>query len=184
MAGVRPVAAVDGASRRRSTGRAGRPPTGTRRPSRLLPGIALLAAAGIGLVAVLVDLLAVRLRRAAPAGLPLLAVYSVPAAVRDGRRRAGWRSCSARAGFLGLLMADAREQARRVGARRAHPGAGSAPARRGRVGGRLGATALAAAAAIGSAAVAVAVLLPARCPASAARLLGLGGGAGTTAPRR
>lgn len=52
-------------------------------PVPVLPGIGLLTAAGIGLVAVLVDFLAVGLRRAAPAGLPLLAMYSVPAAVRD-----------------------------------------------------------------------------------------------------
>ena len=45
--------------------------------------IALLTGTGIGLVAVLVDFLAVRMRRAALAGLPLLAVYSVPAAVRQ-----------------------------------------------------------------------------------------------------
>ncbi len=52
-------------------------------PVPLLPGIAMLTATGIGLVAVLVDLLAVRLHRTAPAGLPLLAMYSVPAAVRE-----------------------------------------------------------------------------------------------------
>ncbi|MEU9024638.1 DUF3488 and transglutaminase-like domain-containing protein [Actinomadura sp. NPDC048394] len=78
-------------------------------PVPLVPGIGLLVAAGIGVVAVLVDLLAVRLRRAAPAGLPLLAMYSVPAAVRqDG---VGWLAFGIGAiGFLALLMADAREQ--------------------------------------------------------------------------
>src|SRR3954454_4667852 len=35
-------------------------------------GVRLMAALGVGLVAAIVDLLAVRLRRAAPAGLPLL----------------------------------------------------------------------------------------------------------------
>ncbi|MGK5559354.1 transglutaminaseTgpA domain-containing protein, partial [Actinomadura kijaniata] len=46
-------------------------------PVPLVPGIRLLVGAGVGLVAIVVDLLAVRLRRAAPAGLPLLAMYSV-----------------------------------------------------------------------------------------------------------
>ncbi|MFV2177559.1 DUF3488 and transglutaminase-like domain-containing protein [Actinomadura sp. LOL_011] len=78
-------------------------------PVPVLPGIGLLAAAGIGLVAVLVDFLAVGIRRAAPAGLPLLAMYSVPAAVRDDG--IGWVPFAVGAlGFLSLLMADSREQ--------------------------------------------------------------------------
>ncbi|MFI0484536.1 DUF3488 and DUF4129 domain-containing transglutaminase family protein [Actinomadura sp. 9N215] len=78
-------------------------------PVPVLPGIELMAAAGIGLVAVLVDLLAVRMRRAAPAGLPLLAMYSVPAAVREDG--VSWLAFGVGAlGFLALLMADAREQ--------------------------------------------------------------------------
>ncbi|WP_164717125.1 DUF3488 domain-containing protein [Actinomadura sp. J1-007] len=78
-------------------------------PVPLVPGIAMLVAAGIGLVAVLVDLLAVRLRRAAPAGLPLLAMYSVPAAVREDG--VSWLAFGVGAlGFLALLMSDAREQ--------------------------------------------------------------------------
>lgn len=78
-------------------------------PVPVLPGIELMAAAGIGLVAVLVDLLAVRMRRAAPAGLPLLAMYSVPAAVREDG--VSWLAFGVGAlGFLALLMSDAREQ--------------------------------------------------------------------------
>lgn len=78
-------------------------------PVPLVPGISMLTAAGIGLVAVLVDLLAVRLHRTAPAGLPLLAMYSVPAAVREDG--VGWLAFGLGAcGFLALLMADAREQ--------------------------------------------------------------------------
>jgi transglutaminase-like putative cysteine protease len=42
--------------------------------------VELFAAAGIGVVAILVDLLAVRLRRPAIAGLPLLLLFSVPVA--------------------------------------------------------------------------------------------------------
>ncbi|WP_242609033.1 transglutaminase TgpA family protein [Actinomadura formosensis] len=78
-------------------------------PVPLVPGITMLTATGIGLVAVLVDLLAVRLRRTATAGLPLLAMYSVPAAVREDG--VGWLAFGVGAlGFLGLLMADARER--------------------------------------------------------------------------
>ncbi|WP_155884973.1 transglutaminaseTgpA domain-containing protein [Actinomadura flavalba] len=72
-------------------------------------GILMLTAAGVGLVAVLVDLLAVWLRRAAPAGLPLLAMYSVPAAVRDDS--VSWLAFGVGAlGYLMLLTSDAREQ--------------------------------------------------------------------------
>ncbi|MBO2452339.1 transglutaminase domain-containing protein [Actinomadura barringtoniae] len=78
-------------------------------PVPLAPGILLLSSAGIGLVAVIVDLLAVRLRRAAPAGLPLLAMYSVPAAVREDS--VSWLAFGVGAlGYLALLMTDAREQ--------------------------------------------------------------------------
>ena len=45
------------------------------------PGLVLLAVLGVGAIAVLVDLLAVTLRQAAVAGLPLLLLFAVPAAV-------------------------------------------------------------------------------------------------------
>jgi transglutaminase-like putative cysteine protease len=78
-------------------------------PVPVLPAIDLLTGTGIGLVAVLVDLLAVRLRRAALAGLPLLAMYSVPAAVRQ--QTVSWLAFLLGAGgYLGLLVADVREQ--------------------------------------------------------------------------
>jgi hypothetical protein len=44
-------------------------------------GLLLLTVAGVGLVAIIVDFLAVGLRRPALAGLPMLAIYSVPVAV-------------------------------------------------------------------------------------------------------
>ncbi|MGI8333882.1 transglutaminase TgpA family protein [Actinomadura scrupuli] len=78
-------------------------------PVPLNDGVALLATLGVGLVAATVDLLAVRLRRAAPAGLPLLAMYSVPAAVRE--ESVSWIAFMLGAtGFMALLVADAREQ--------------------------------------------------------------------------
>jgi transglutaminase-like putative cysteine protease len=78
-------------------------------PVPVLPGIDILTAIGVGLAALLVDLLAVRLRRAAPAGLPLLAMYSVPAAVRQ--EGASWLAfLLGSGGYLGLLVVDARER--------------------------------------------------------------------------
>jgi transglutaminase-like putative cysteine protease len=78
-------------------------------PVPMLPAIDLLTGTGIGLVALLVDFLAVRLCRAALAGLPLLAVYSVPAAVRQ--QTVSWPVfLLAAGGYLGLLVVDAREQ--------------------------------------------------------------------------
>jgi transglutaminase-like putative cysteine protease len=73
------------------------------------PGISLLTAGGIGLIAVLVDLLAVRLRHAALAGLPLLALFTVPAAVISDP--IGWPAfIIAALGYVGLLTADGRER--------------------------------------------------------------------------
>ncbi|POM24002.1 Protein-glutamine gamma-glutamyltransferase [Actinomadura rubteroloni] len=137
-------------------------------PVPLVHGITLLVAAGVGLVAVLVDLLAVRLRRAALAGLPLLAMYSVPAAVRE--EGVSWLAFGAGAlGFLMLLTSDAREQvggwgravfAPRSGAEVPPPGADEP-----RPGGRVPAGALAASGRrIGAAAVAIAVLVPLALP--------------------
>ncbi len=154
-------------------------------PVPLVPGIAMLAAAGVGLVAVLVDLLAVRLRRAAPAGLPLLAMYSVPAAIREDG--VGWLAFGVGAfGFLALLMADAREQVggwgRTVTTRRRPrevPLAGAQPPP-GDPADRPDSSALAASGRrIAAGTVAVAVLLPAAVPGLHPRgVFGMGGGSG------
>ncbi|GLZ10593.1 transglutaminase [Actinomadura sp. NBRC 104425] len=135
-----------------------------------VPGILLLAVGGIGLVAVLVDLLAVRLRRAAPAGLPLLAMYSVPAAVREDS--VSWVAFGVGAlGYLALLAADNHEQVGGWGhlvfrsadaPARPDTGVMAAAGRR-----------------IGVAAVAVAVLIPAVTPGIHSRgMFGMGSGGG------
>ncbi|GIH68213.1 transglutaminase TgpA family protein [Sphaerimonospora thailandensis] len=78
------------------------------------PAVCLLTAGGVGLVAILVDLLAVRLRRAATAGLPLLALFTVPAAVMADPL--GWPAFVIAAfGYVGLLVADGRERLSRWG---------------------------------------------------------------------
>ena len=51
---------------------------GYNQPAPDLPGLILLAAAGVGIIAVMTDLIAVRLRSAALAGLPLLVLFGVP----------------------------------------------------------------------------------------------------------
>ncbi|MGJ6961369.1 transglutaminaseTgpA domain-containing protein [Streptosporangium sp. G11] len=72
-------------------------------------GIVLLTCGGVGLIAVLVDLLAARLRRAALTGLPLLALFTVPAAVIA--EPISWPAFIIGAlGYLGILVADGRER--------------------------------------------------------------------------
>lgn len=77
-------------------------------------GVCLLAAAGIGLMAVAVDVLAIRLRRPAIAGLPLLVLFSVPVAtkVKDVGLGEALAFCLGISGYLALLSADGRERLR------------------------------------------------------------------------
>ncbi|WP_327045115.1 DUF3488 and transglutaminase-like domain-containing protein [Microbispora sp. NBC_01189] len=73
------------------------------------PGITLLTTTGVAVIALLVDLFAVRLRRAALAGLPMLALFTVPAAVLP--EPIGWPAFVVAAfGYIGLLVADGRER--------------------------------------------------------------------------
>jgi hypothetical protein len=79
-------------------------------------GLLLLTTAGIGLVAILVDLAAVGIRRPALAGLPMLAIYSVPVAVLpDGVSIFAF--AFAGAGYLWLLVSDSVDRVRRFGRR-------------------------------------------------------------------
>jgi transglutaminase-like putative cysteine protease len=77
-------------------------------------GVVFLVVAGVTAVAIAVDLLAAGLRRAPLAGLPLLALYTVPIAVApDG---VPWYLFAlAAAGYVGLLVADGRERLVRWG---------------------------------------------------------------------
>jgi transglutaminase-like putative cysteine protease len=77
-------------------------------------GILVLSTAGIGIVAATTDLLAVRLRRPAIAGLPLLVLFCVPLTTTANP---GWVSdvvvfCLAITGYLALLSAEGRERVR------------------------------------------------------------------------
>ncbi|MFI7124229.1 transglutaminaseTgpA domain-containing protein [Nonomuraea sp. NPDC050153] len=72
-------------------------------------GITLLTAGGVALIAISVDLLAARLRKAALAGLPLLALATVPATILPDP--ISWPAfILAALGFIGLLIADGRER--------------------------------------------------------------------------
>ncbi len=77
-------------------------------------GVIVLAAASIGLAAIAVDFLAVRLHRPAIAGLPLLVVFMAPIATTADMRglAAGIAFLLAAIGYLALLAADGRTRLR------------------------------------------------------------------------
>jgi transglutaminase-like putative cysteine protease len=79
-----------------------------------LPGLLLLAAAGVGITAVLTDLIAVRLRSTALAGLPLLVLFTVPVTLNAPHSQlvTGLVFCLGGAGYLAMLSADGRERIR------------------------------------------------------------------------
>jgi transglutaminase-like putative cysteine protease len=83
-------------------------------PIGVSPGVEVIAVGGVALVAVAVDALAVTWRRAALAGLPLIALYTVPTAVApDG---VSWVAFAiGGAGYLALLLAESRERVSRWG---------------------------------------------------------------------
>ncbi len=134
-------------------------------------GLVLLSAAGVGATAVLVDLVAVVLDRAAAAGLPLLLLFAVPSAVLPGGL-GGLPFVLGAIGWLGLLLVEGSERVGRWGTpmRSSLPGArpGGDDSSLGRVGRR-----------IGFAAVGMAVVVPALVPGLDHRLLGGGTGGGS-----
>ncbi|MFI8945779.1 DUF3488 and DUF4129 domain-containing transglutaminase family protein [Streptomyces sp. NPDC053750] len=109
-------------------------------------GIRLMLVGGVLVIGLLVDTLAVTFRSAAPAGLPLLALYSVAAGLSDGGADWLWFLVAA-AGYLTLLLAEGRDRLSQWG--RVFGGAPRSPGReRGgavapvRTGRRIGAFAL------------------------------------------
>lgn len=86
--------------------------TATREEAPPVPsslGLMLVVTGGVSTAALLVDLVAVSLRKPAAAGLPLLAVYCVPAAVLPGGLSWLWFVLGA-AGFLLLVGADSTDR--------------------------------------------------------------------------
>ncbi|MFI9120895.1 transglutaminaseTgpA domain-containing protein [Streptomyces bikiniensis] len=140
-------------------------------------GIRLMLVGGTVVIGLLVDALAVTFRKAAPAGLPLLALYSVAAGLSGGG--AGWLwFLLAGTGYLLLLLAEGRDRLSQWGRvfggvqRTGRPGTtvGSggqdfAPVRTGR---RIGAVALG-----------VALVVPFALPGLSGGLLAGGGGGGS-----
>ena len=132
--------------------------------------LVLLAVLGTGAVAVVVDAVAVTLRRVAVSGLPLLVLFAVPSAVLPGGIGLVAFVLGA-AGWLGLLMADGSDRVARWGTPLRSSRAGSSDPSVGRVGRRIGAAALG-----------VAAVVPALVPGLDGRLLagnGLGGSGGS-----
>ncbi|WP_210634371.1 transglutaminase TgpA family protein [Streptomyces sp. GESEQ-13] len=134
-------------------------------PAPLSDGIRLMLVGGVLVIGLLVDTLAVTFRSAAPAGLPLLALYSVAAGLTDNGIEWLWFLLAA-AGYLLLLLSEGRDrlsQWGRVfagpprGRSRETPG-GPAPARFGH---RIGAVALG-----------IALVVPLALPAMDGGLLG------------
>ena len=83
-------------------------------PAPELSSLVLLAAGGIGITAVLTDLIAVRLRSTALAGLPLLVLFTVPITMNAQHENVGTAIvfCLGTAGYLAMLSADGRERIR------------------------------------------------------------------------
>ncbi|MFJ1866839.1 transglutaminaseTgpA domain-containing protein [Streptomyces sp. NPDC088097] len=79
-------------------------------PAPLTDGIRLLLLAGVLLVGLSVDLLAVTMRTAAAAGLPLLALYSVATGLSAGQGGAWFAFLLAGAGYLLLLLSEGRDR--------------------------------------------------------------------------
>jgi transglutaminase-like putative cysteine protease len=132
-------------------------------PVEATQGIVLLVAGSTGLIALLVDLLAATLRQPALAGLPLLAVYCVPAALLDGGLP-WYYFLLAASGFLLLLTADSGDRVRGWGRVLASSGnVGRRPADGGMAaGGRR----------VGAAAVLMAVAIPAVVPGLSNQIIG------------
>jgi TgpA N-terminal domain/Transglutaminase-like superfamily len=83
-------------------------------PVPATPGLVLLTAASIGGLALVVDMIAVGLRRPAAAGLPLLALYAVPASIAVNG--VPWPLFVVGAsGYLGLLLIEGRDRLLRWG---------------------------------------------------------------------
>ncbi|WP_250404909.1 transglutaminase TgpA family protein [Streptomyces cellostaticus] len=83
-------------------------------PAPLTGGIGLMLIGGVLVIGLLVDTVAVTFRSAAPAGLPLLALYSVAAGLSDSGT--DWLFfLVAAAGYLMLLLAESRDRLARWG---------------------------------------------------------------------
>ncbi|MFD3560375.1 DUF3488 and DUF4129 domain-containing transglutaminase family protein [Streptomyces sp. NPDC058686] len=147
-------------------------------PAPLSDGIRLMLVGGVVVIGLAVDALAVTFRSAAPAGLPLLALYSVAAGLSHGSTDWLWFLLAA-GGYLLLLLAESRDRLSQWG--RIFGGMAGSP---GRAGGAAQSTADAVAPVrtgrrIGALALGIALVVPLALPALDGGLLGPSGtGAG------
>ncbi|WP_406075952.1 transglutaminaseTgpA domain-containing protein [Streptomyces virginiae] len=79
-------------------------------PAPLTDGIKLLLVSGVLLIGLLVDTLAVTMRTAAAAGLPLLALYSVASGLAGGGGASWFAFLLAGCGYLMLLLSEGRDR--------------------------------------------------------------------------
>lgn len=135
-------------------------------------GIRLMIIGGVLVIGLAVDTLAVTYRSAAPAGLPLLALYSVAAGLSDGGADWLWFLVAA-AGYLTLLLAEGRDRLSQWG--RVFGGAPRTP------GGEPGVVApVRTGRRIGAVALGLALVVPVALPAMDGGLLdGVGTGVGS-----
>ncbi|MFF7212033.1 DUF3488 and DUF4129 domain-containing transglutaminase family protein [Streptomyces sp. NPDC008238] len=84
-------------------------------PAPVTPGIRLLLLGGVLLIGLAVDALAVTYGSAAPAGLPLLALYSIAAGLAGGDGTRWPYFLLAAVGYLLLLLAEGRDRISRWG---------------------------------------------------------------------
>ncbi|GBQ01131.1 DUF4129 domain-containing protein [Streptomyces spongiicola] len=148
-------------------------------PAPATDGIKLMLIGGVLLIGLAVDALAVTYRSAAPAGLPLLALFSVAAGLSGGGAGWWWFLLAA-SGYLALLLAESRDRLSRwgrvLGGAPPSGGAGfdredgtaHSPMRTGRR--------------IGAAALGVALVVHWSLPALGGGLIGQGGGGSGTGP--
>ncbi|MFI1012359.1 DUF3488 and DUF4129 domain-containing transglutaminase family protein [Streptomyces sp. NPDC020965] len=148
-------------------------------PAPATDGIKLMVLGGVLVIGLAVDTIAVTFRSPAPAGLPLLALYSVAAGLSEGGANWLWFVLAA-SGYLLLLLAEGRERLSQWG--RVFAGGGTPAPRGARAFESAGGTPLAplrTGRRIGVLALGVALVVPAALPTLNGGLLaGLGEGEG------
>ncbi|MBT2472819.1 transglutaminase domain-containing protein, partial [Streptomyces sp. ISL-66] len=145
-------------------------------PAPLTDGIRLLLVSGVLLIGLLVDLVAVTLRMAAAAGLPLLALYSVAAGLAGATSGSGgsWFSfLLAGCGYLLLLLSEGRDRLAQWG--RVFGGAPPGRVAAGYSGGGQAVAPVRSGRRIGAVALGLALVVPAALPSLGDGLLGAGG---------
>ncbi|WP_306321287.1 MULTISPECIES: DUF3488 and transglutaminase-like domain-containing protein [unclassified Streptomyces] len=151
-------------------------------PAPLSDGIRLMLVGGTLVIGLLVDALAVTFRSAAPAGLPLLALYSVAAGLSEGGADWLWFLLAA-GGYLLLLLAESRDRLSQWGQVFGGPGRASGGAMPVQGGGRGALAPVRTGRRIGAVALGLALVVPLALPALDSGLFGpsgrgVGGGSG------